>query len=107
MRPVAAEFTRDAAGVATVRYDVVNGTRQAFGVIQCGPAVSARVDVDAQRTWREHSGGMCIAINLLIPTPLAPGGIRGGSVGIMEAGRYRIVVRTDAGDVASTPVVVR
>ena len=76
--------------LAGVPYSVTNTGDKAAFLPACGESPMAAIERFNGSTWEQYSGSACMAIMPMVPIDLRAGARVGGSMGISEAGRYRL-----------------
>ena len=100
-------FARIVPSGADVRYTVTNpGTASVRITTRCGDELMPAIEQKSGNTWRQYSGGACIAIHEMSPISLEPGAQREGVVHIAEPGQYRLVLGTDGGSLMSSAFTI-
>jgi hypothetical protein len=100
--PSASSFVRRPAGGAAVAFRVVNrGPTTVRLTSRCGDRVTPAVERREGGGWVAYAGGACPAIYDASPLPLAPGAERADTVGVGDAGEYRLVLGTEQAPVTS------
>ena len=100
-------FARIVPSGGDVRYTVTNpGTASVRITTRCGDELMPAIERKSGNTWRQYSGGACIAIHEMSPISLEPGAQREGVVHIGEPGQYRLVLGTDGGSLLSSTFTI-
>lgn len=106
--PERTAFVRAPGEPPIVVYTVENsGAVPVLLTSRCGDHLAPAIEHRTSAGWTQFAGGICPAINMMSPVPLAPGQSRQDAVTVAEVGVYRLVIGTDRGAAMSAAFTVR